>query len=142
MSKKYTVSYRKAGEEKKGSFLMVGTFLLGPLWLLICGMWGPALVYTALALFTFFLSLAFPLLFLALLFLPFFTGRIVRKFYLENGWEEVTDGKTLLPAAQKAPTALEQAQIELLKAQTEAIRRGEVKKAAPEDDDDVPTYRL
>ena len=76
------------GHIQKVEAPLLGSFLLGPLYLLFCGAVVPALIYFFAALLTGGI---------AWLILPFFAESMVRKHYLGQGWKEVTS-----PAKSKA----------------------------------------
>lgn len=152
MRNKYTVTFRRDDDEKSASFLLLGTFLLGPIYLLFFQMWAPAIIFLLISLVIWLLGLMVaPHLIIAGIALPFLAENLARKWYLSHGWKEVLDGSTKQAANAGNPkekiSALERAQIALLEAQTEAIKKGSrtpvpSSKAVVATDDSVPTYRL
>ena len=126
---------------------MLGTFFLGPFYLLFFSMWGPALIYFGaifgLALLTFIFAPFFLLLIIGGLGMPFIIQKLVRFYYLKSGWDELKDSLVVSPSTAPG-SALERAQIALLEAQTEALKKATYKASSPaaENDGEIPTYRL
>jgi len=155
MNSKYTIKFQRNGRDKSASFLLLGTFFLGPIYLLAFQMWAPAFLFFGIS---FVILLLLPILgifvIIPLLSLPFFTEKLVKTWYLEQGWEEVPAGTPSAKGIRSSngrekTTALERAQIALLEAQTAAIKKT-VPAVSPSKapsgvslgQDGIPTYRL
>ena len=147
MKNKYTVTFRMDDREKSASFLLLGTFVLGPIYLLFFQMWGPALIFFLISLGIWIIALLIsPVLLVLLILLPFCAEYLVRKWYLSNEWDEVLDESAPRQTKEKT-TALERAQIAFLEAQTEAIKKASIpaiqtKKEPTTADEGVPPYKL
>lgn len=88
----YTLVFAKDDKRVAVSYPLLGSFLLGPVWLLISMALMPALIYFLICLATGGL---------AWVVLPFFTPALCRRWYESQGWTEerpVTSGE---PAAQR-----------------------------------------
>jgi hypothetical protein len=76
----YTMRFEKEDRAAQGTFLLLGTFLAGPFWLLGQRLWMPGLLYFIGLLATFGMGW---------LFMPFLSGWIVRAWYESQGYRRV-----------------------------------------------------
>lgn len=86
------IGFEKGDRRVRGSWLLLGCFLLGPLWLVLHRMWMPALIYLLIAIFTGGIGI---------FLLPFFCAALCRSWYVGQGWKEL--GEEDLGVPVKAP---------------------------------------
>jgi hypothetical protein len=119
------------GETKQASWLLIGTFFLGPIYLLFRRMNGPAGIYFLIV----FIPIAIGLLLapVALIgfglafYLPFRAESIARQYYLKRGWLDLNKHAAILPVKSKAKPVLPSQ----IKGKQELLKDGE-----------IPTYQL
>ena len=82
------------GETKTGSWFLIGTLCLGPFYLLLRRMGGPAGIYFIIVFIPAALGLLLSPLFLVsiglALYLPFRAENIARQYYLKRGWLDLS----------------------------------------------------
>lgn len=141
---KYSQQFTKDGQTVIGSWFLLGTAVLGPIWLLVQKMWMPALIYFLICVAS-VVSGAFLWPFLAIpFFMPFLTSSLVRAWYRSQGWDEI-GGVARTAAAIPKPVAQETDRIAKLESELAAMKQtAPVPKAKPVDTDErgIPTYSL
>lgn len=126
------------GDTKIASWLLLGTFLLGPFYLLFMRMGGPALLYFLIvfvpAAIGCFLSPFLLLAFGLAIVLPFFAEGLARQYYLSRGWMDLgLEGKAGPVKTVKKPDR------EAMEAMIGGPPKGQPARAM---DNDVPRYDL
>ena len=97
------VKYCRENKKISAPSLFAGTLFFGPIYLMCCRMWMPAVMFWFISVVLFIVASLCPPLIGGWLAMPFFSGYLVRSYYLSQGWTEIfpDDDKILMPKPKR-----------------------------------------